>query len=263
MKKYPYGGDIEEGTTGRHNDPTGPPPPAMAPRQRSTAGRAIASRVLGLAGTVMPLVYCVAALLWGYLLPYPLATLAVCLVVSVVAIVLGHLSRRDVRRSAGLRGGGVAMAGVVLGYTGIAVFVLIGGIGVPSLLRTAIAANQASAERALRLIDTCEVAYASIYDKGYSPTLEALGRTGLIDDELAAGKKSGYIFTYQASEPDSGGEIIVTLCAPIPRGPPAGCNPSEISASGPRMSNSVRRSRIGFRPSICCGDCSVATLPRV
>src|SRR5580692_11836551 len=67
---------------------------------------------------------------------------------AVVAIVFGHLSLSEIRKSAGrLTGHGMAMAGLVLGYIGVAIipFVLIvAAIAIPNLLRARIAANQAS-----------------------------------------------------------------------------------------------------------------------
>jgi prepilin-type N-terminal cleavage/methylation domain-containing protein len=91
----------------------------------------------------------------------------------------------------------------------VAIILIIAAIAIPSLLRSRIAANQASAAGALRTINTVEVAYASTYNTGYSPTLVALGppssgnpsatAAGLIDSVLAAGSKSGYSFVYATS----------------------------------------------------------------
>ena len=91
----------------------------------------------------------------------------------------------------------------------VAIILIIAAIAIPSLLRSRIAANQASAAGALRTINTVEVAYASTYNSGYSPTLAALGppasgnpvaaNAALIDSVLAAGSKSGYSFVYATS----------------------------------------------------------------
>ena len=59
----------------------------------------------------------------------------------------------------------------------VAIILIIAAIAIPSLLRSRIAANQASAVGSLRTINTVEVAYASTYRTGYSPTLAALGGT--------------------------------------------------------------------------------------
>jgi prepilin-type N-terminal cleavage/methylation domain-containing protein len=98
----------------------------------------------------------------------------------------------------------------------VAIILVIAAIAIPSLLRSRIAANQASAIESLRVLGTSEVTYAAIYGNGYSTTLAALGpvpagavatasAAGLIDDLLASGTKSGYSFTYTPSLMDSTG----------------------------------------------------------
>jgi len=104
----------------------------------------------------------------------------------------------------------------------VAIILIIAAIAIPSLLRSRIAANQASAVGSLRTINTVEVAYASTFNTGYSSTLSDLGGTGttatasaalLIDNTLATGTggnnpaKAGYSFVYVASAPDSSNHI--------------------------------------------------------
>jgi len=88
----------------------------------------------------------------------------------------------------------------------VAIILIIAAIAIPNLLRSKIAANQASAAQSLRTINTSEVAYASTYPQGFSDTLAELGpptsgsatsaAAGLIDSVLSGGSKSGYNFTY-------------------------------------------------------------------
>jgi type IV pilus assembly protein PilA len=97
----------------------------------------------------------------------------------------------------------------------VAIILIIAAIAIPNLLRSRIAANQASAVQSLRTINTCEVTYVSTYNSGYSSTLAALGppsgaqptaaSAGLIDSVLAAGTKSGYSFTYAVTASDGNG----------------------------------------------------------
>jgi len=98
----------------------------------------------------------------------------------------------------------------------IAIILVIAAIAIPSLLRSKIAANQASAIESLRVIGTSEVTYAAIYGNGYSATLATMGpvpsgsvatasAAGLLDDLLAGGAKSGYAFTYTPTLLDSTG----------------------------------------------------------
>ena|SRR5512146_3003995 len=85
----------------------------------------------------------------------------------------------------------------------VAIILIIAAIAIPNLLRSRIAANEASAVGSIRTINTAEVTYASTYpDIGFA-TLASLGGTGttansgnalLIDSVLASGTKSGYSF---------------------------------------------------------------------
>jgi len=97
----------------------------------------------------------------------------------------------------------------------VAIILIIAAIAIPNLLRSRIAANQASAVGSLRTINTAEITYASTYNTGYSASLPALGpgaagaqptasAAGLIDSVLAGGIKSGYGFTYVPGTPTAG-----------------------------------------------------------
>jgi type IV pilus assembly protein PilA len=83
----------------------------------------------------------------------------------------------------------------------VAIILIIAAIAIPNLLRSRIAANEASAVGSIRTINTSEVTYASTYPNiGYN-TLAALGGAGgsatgagLLDAVLASAVKSGYVF---------------------------------------------------------------------
>jgi prepilin-type N-terminal cleavage/methylation domain-containing protein len=99
----------------------------------------------------------------------------------------------------------------------VAIILIIAAIAIPNLLRSRIAANQASAVGSLRTINTCEITYASTYNTGYTSALATLAppasgtptttAAGLVDSVLAAGLKSGYSFTYTPGTADSSGRI--------------------------------------------------------
>ena len=99
----------------------------------------------------------------------------------------------------------------------VAIILIIAAIAIPNLLRSRIAANQASAVGSLRTINTCEITYVSTYNTGYTTALSTLGpptsgnptasAAGLIDSVLAGGTKSGYSFVYAAGTADSTGRI--------------------------------------------------------
>ena len=88
----------------------------------------------------------------------------------------------------------------------VAIILIIAAIAIPNLLRSRIAANEASAVGSIRTLNTAEVTYASTYpDLGFTCTLGNMGppagsaaatstTAGLVDGVLASGTKSGYSF---------------------------------------------------------------------
>jgi competence protein ComGC len=118
---------------------------------------------------------------------------------SILAIIFGHLSLSEIRKSAGrLQGQGLAIAGLVLGYLGIAfipIVLIIAAIAIPNLLRARMAANEASAVASVRTIVTAEVSYATTHpDAGFTCSLSDLAAADLIESSLASGPKRGYSF---------------------------------------------------------------------
>ena len=87
----------------------------------------------------------------------------------------------------------------------VAIILIIAAIAIPNLLRSKMAANEASAVGSLRSINTASVAYSTTYGT-YPPSLAALGPSSapsataadLIDSVLSSGTKSGYAFTFTA-----------------------------------------------------------------
>ena len=97
----------------------------------------------------------------------------------------------------------------------VAIILIIAAIAIPNLLRSRIAANQASAIGSMRIINTAEITFSSTYNQGFSATLVQLGpppsgpisvsAAGLIDSVLAGGTKSGYFFVYAPALADPAG----------------------------------------------------------
>jgi hypothetical protein len=127
---------------------------------------------------------------------------------AIIAIILGHLGLSEIKKSAGrLKGDGMAIAGLVLGYIQFSLIpfmLIIAAIAIPNLLKSRMAANEASAVGSLRAITTAEITYSTACPKiGYASTLTELGPNGSacppaanqIDRVLAMGTKSGYRFT--------------------------------------------------------------------
>jgi type IV pilus assembly protein PilA len=109
----------------------------------------------------------------------------------------------------------------------VAIILIIAAIAIPNLLRSRMAANEASAVGSIRTINTAEVTYSAAYpDIGFALTLANLGGTTaactppavatsaaacLIDSSLTVApfQKSGYTFA-GVGAPAGGGTINIT-----------------------------------------------------
>ncbi len=142
--------------------------------------------------------------------------------VSIAAIILGHMSRSEIRKSNGrLQGSGMALAGLIMGYLGIALLplvLIVAAIAIPNLLRARIAANEGLAAAGVRDIAAAEIAYRTDFPSaGYACTLSALGHdgqpsaehAGLISNRLASGELNGYRFVLQNCTNADGGKFQV------------------------------------------------------
>ena len=121
------------------------------------------------------------------------------LITPIVAIVLGHISLSQIKKSAGrLKGSGMAIAGLIIGYCTFAVVPIVGiiaAIAIPNLLRARMAANESSAASSVRTLVAAEVTYSSTHeDKGFTCSLSDLKEAGIIDQTLATGTKNGYVY---------------------------------------------------------------------
>jgi prepilin-type N-terminal cleavage/methylation domain-containing protein len=94
----------------------------------------------------------------------------------------------------------------------VAIILIIAAIAIPNLLRSKMAANEASAVASLRTLTTAAISYSTTWG-GYPPNLASLGSCGtepctptstaadLVDVQLGTdpSTKSGYTFTYTYS----------------------------------------------------------------
>jgi hypothetical protein len=168
----------------------------------------------------------VASLLFGFLFFAPPTAAA--------AVILGHMALSDIRKSAGkLKGHGIAVGGLVLGYMGLAIVpiaVIAALIAIPHLRVSRLAANEAAAVSSLRTIDVAALTYAGTYGNGYPADLNTLtgagtascDHAGLIAGTLASEEHDGYLFTYHATADGTAPGI-----APKAKG--AGCSASGAS----------------------------------
>lgn len=91
----------------------------------------------------------------------------------------------------------------------VAIILIIAAIAIPNLLKARMQANEASAVASLHALNTAEMSYSSAFPTiGFSANLANLGDGGAspcpgssvascyIDQNLASGTKSGYIFAF-------------------------------------------------------------------
>ncbi len=139
----------------------------------------------------------------------------------------------------------------------VAIILIIAAIAIPNLLRSRMAANEASAVGSIRTINTSAVTYSSTYPNvGFPATLTALGGVApctatsaaacLLDQVLSAGTKSGYgfVWTSDAKTPSVGYTINAT--------------PVSVGSTGQRMFCSDMSGVIRFDPS--GATCTAASL---
>ena len=96
----------------------------------------------------------------------------------------------------------------------VAIILIIAAIAIPNLLKSRIAANEASTTSTLRTLNTAEITFASTYNSGFTDTLNRLcaplsgqpdmNNSDLVDPVLCGRQsantvgfvKAGYLFTY-------------------------------------------------------------------
>ena len=145
----------------------------------------------------------------------------------------------------------------------VAIILIIAAIAIPNLLRSKMAANEASAVGSIRTVNTAQVTYSSTYGLGYAATLATLGgllspctalstNACLIDPVLSTGLKSGYTFasaaTLQVGTVWNGFEVNAT--------------PSSVGVTGQRAFCADQSGVIRFIPTgaaaigLAAGTCS-------
>jgi type IV pilus assembly protein PilA len=111
----------------------------------------------------------------------------------------------------------------------VAIILIIAAIAIPNLLRSKMAANEASAVGSIRTLNTASVEYSTEYG-GYPASLAVLGpiasggtaSSGLadmIDSVLTTGIKSGYSFTWSAGASDANGNKLTYSITGQPTSP--------------------------------------------
>src|SRR5713226_9675244 len=149
----------------------------------------------------------------------------------------------------------------------VAIILIIAAIAIPNLLRSKMAANEASAVASLRSIFTAQATYNTMFGVANSPNLAFLGtptpgpatntctNAGLLDPILTGGTKSGYQF------PFGGGGFTATtpaVCSIVPPGCACGvdnwavnADPSVCDSTGHRDFFQDQTGVIRFAAGIC------------
>jgi Domain of unknown function (DUF4190)/zinc-ribbon domain len=135
-----------------------PPQAQQYPGQyqpQQTDGGAIASLILGIVSIV----------------------LCLNIFTGIPAIITGHISYSKIKKSMGrLKGEGMALTGLILGYISLPLVLVFAAILIPNLLRARISANESAAASTVRTINTTQVTYSTTYPaQGYAPDLATLG----------------------------------------------------------------------------------------
>jgi competence protein ComGC len=175
------------------------PPPAtvLSPVEPKTDGKAVASLIFGIVGVLTVL-------------------FLIGIVLGIPAVILGHMSRSNIKKSMGqLKGAGMALAGLIMGYISLAgalilpFILIIAAIAIPNLLKARTAANEASAVASVHRVVAASVAYKN--EKGSYPiTLDQLRDGDLSDATLALGTKNGYKISLQGT-----GEQLFVEAVPL------------------------------------------------
>jgi type IV pilus assembly protein PilA len=139
----------------------------------------------------------------------------------------------------------------------VAIILIIAAIAIPNLLRSRMAANEASAVGSIRTMNTAAITFSSTYGDGFPPTLATLAgaggtcqAAGLLDTVLGAGQKSGYSFALVHG-------TVAVVAASVPTGCVAGytdgyvvtATPQTVGTTGQRAFCSDASGVIRFNPT--------------
>jgi len=104
----------------------------------------------------------------------------------------------------------------------VAIILIIAAIAIPNMVKSRLAANEASAATSVRSITTAEIAYASMYGVGYGtlgnlggalPCTPSVATACILDPVVSGGTKSGY--TLSAVPAGAGNVTFVGAAVPI------------------------------------------------
>ena len=150
----------------------------------------------------------------------------------------------------------------------VAIILIIAAIAIPNLLRSRMAANEASAVGSLRTINTAQVTFSSTYGIGYG-TLAALAsppaaactpsvtQACLLDSNLGSGTKSGYTFVVTPSSAGTTANPATNFNSTAAPVAPGNSGQSTFCSDD---SGVIRRDPTGGAPPAACSSSALAPL---
>jgi prepilin-type N-terminal cleavage/methylation domain-containing protein len=135
----------------------------------------------------------------------------------------------------------------------VAVILIIAAIAIPNFISSRMRSNEVSAVQSLRNISTAQLVYSTMWGVGFADNMAKLSgngiivdqnSAGLIDQVLAAGLKSGYVFTFTPLTTDSQGNVGSYSLAADPQIP---------GSSGTRHFYTDQTAVIRFNPTVPAG----------
>ena len=152
----------------------------------------------------------------------------------------------------------------------VAIILIIAAIAVPNLLRSRMAANEASAVGSLRSIATANVTYSATYNDGFAGDLNHLGpatpatsdAADLLDGTLSgataatsnASTKSGYDFAYEPG-PGTAGDVADPIGTYSATGDPVSAGSTGQSTFCVDQTNVVRKDTAGTATGTDAAGC--------
>jgi type IV pilus assembly protein PilA len=122
----------------------------------------------------------------------------------------------------------------------VAIILIIAAIAIPNLIKSKMAANEASAVGSLRTLTTAEIAYSTACPSiGFTAALSDLGTAATcpggnnqIDPQLQTGLKSGYSFGLTAAVSGTSTANNVFTASASPQGPSSGTRGFFVDQTG-------------------------------
>ena len=158
----------------------------------------------------------------------------------------------------------------------VAIILIIAAIAIPNLLRSRMAANEASAVGSIRTMNTAAISYNSTYGNGFPANITQIGTTGtvavscdnaeLIDSVLTLKLKSGYKFDILPGATAVAAKPTGCSVAGNTDGYGAIASPASIGTTGQRSfctdaSGVIRYDPTGAVPTLTNALCAVALSP--